>query len=49
MPEKTSLARGNVKGLKTEHLRAAIIKGEESGPATAFDMVDFIAAKRKAL
>jgi antitoxin ParD1/3/4 len=34
--------------LKIEHLRAAIIKGEQSGPATAFDMGDFIAAKRKA-
>jgi antitoxin ParD1/3/4 len=34
--------------LKIEHLRAAIIKGEDNGPATAFDMADFIAAKRTA-
>ncbi|MEO6609005.1 MAG: type II toxin-antitoxin system ParD family antitoxin [Aestuariivirga sp.] len=34
--------------LKVEALRAAIIKGEESGPATAFDMTDYISAKRKA-
>lgn len=33
--------------LKIEHLRAAIIKGEDSGPATAFDMRAFIAAKRR--
>jgi antitoxin ParD1/3/4 len=33
--------------LKIEHLRNAIIKGEESGPASAFDMADFIAVKRK--
>lgn len=34
--------------LKIERLRSAIIKGEDSGPATAFDMGDFIVAKRKA-
>ena len=34
--------------LKVDQLRAAIIKGEESGPATAFDMGGFIAATRKA-
>ena len=33
--------------LKVEALRAAIIKGEESGPATAFNMADYIAAKRQ--
>ncbi len=32
--------------LKIEALRAAIIKGEMSGPATAFNMDDFIAEKR---
>ncbi len=34
--------------LQVENLRAAIIKGEESGPATPFDMQAFIASKRKA-
>ena len=33
--------------LKIEHLRAAIIKGEKSGPATPFNMDKFIAAKRR--
>lgn len=34
--------------LKVENLRNAIIKGEESGTPTDFDMGAFIAAKRKA-
>lgn len=34
--------------LKVEILRNAIIKGEESGAPTDFDMSAFIAAKRKA-
>jgi antitoxin ParD1/3/4 len=34
--------------LKVENLRAAIIRGEESGPPTDFDMRAFITAKRKA-
>jgi antitoxin ParD1/3/4 len=33
--------------LKVEALRAAIIKGEESGAPVPFDMVAFIAAKRR--
>jgi antitoxin ParD1/3/4 len=33
--------------LKIEHLRAAIIKGIKSGPATPFSMDKFIAAKRR--
>jgi antitoxin ParD1/3/4 len=33
--------------LKVEALRAAIIKGEQSGPATAFNMADYIATKRQ--
>ena len=33
--------------LKVASLRAAIIKGENSGPATAFSMDKFIAAKRR--
>jgi antitoxin ParD1/3/4 len=33
--------------LKVESLRGAIIRGEKSGPATAFDMDRFIAAKRR--
>jgi antitoxin ParD1/3/4 len=33
--------------LKIEALRAAIIKGEASGPATDFDMANFIATKRR--
>jgi antitoxin ParD1/3/4 len=34
--------------LKVENLRAAIIRGEESGPPQDFDMEDFIASKRRA-
>ena len=34
--------------LKIERLRSAIMEGEASGPATAFDMVDYIKAKRSA-
>jgi antitoxin ParD1/3/4 len=34
--------------LKVEALRAAIIKGEESGAPSPFDMTKFIAAKRRA-
>ena len=34
--------------LKVEALRTAIIKGEESGAPTPFDMGAFIAAKRRA-
>ncbi len=33
--------------LKVEALRAAIIKGEQSGPATDFNMGDYIADKRR--
>jgi antitoxin ParD1/3/4 len=32
--------------LKIESLRAAITKGEESGPATDFDMAEYLATKR---
>ena len=32
--------------LKVEALRAALIEGEESGPATPFDFDAFIAGKR---
>jgi antitoxin ParD1/3/4 len=32
--------------LQVENLRAAIIRGEESGPANPFDMREFIASKR---
>jgi antitoxin ParD1/3/4 len=35
--------------LKVEGLRAAIIRGEESGPAETFDMKTFLAAKRQSL
>jgi Arc/MetJ-type ribon-helix-helix transcriptional regulator len=31
---------------KIRYLRAAIIEGEASGPATAFDMNDFLASNR---
>ena len=31
-----------------ERLRAAIIEGEASGPATPFDMNDFVKSKRRA-
>jgi antitoxin ParD1/3/4 len=34
--------------LKIENLRAAIIRGEESGEPQPFDMGEYIAAKRKA-
>jgi antitoxin ParD1/3/4 len=34
--------------LKVEALRAAIIKGEESGAPVPFDMAKFIAAKSRA-
>jgi antitoxin ParD1/3/4 len=34
--------------LKVERLRAAIIEGEASGPATPFDMNDFVKSKRRA-
>jgi hypothetical protein len=34
--------------LKVEALRAAIIKGEESGAPVPFDMNAFIATKRRA-
>ena len=34
--------------LKIENLRAAIIRGEESGEPQPFDMSEYIAAKRKA-
>jgi antitoxin ParD1/3/4 len=34
--------------LKIERLRAAIIEGEKSGPATPFEMSDFIKSKRRA-
>jgi antitoxin ParD1/3/4 len=34
--------------LKVAALRAAIITGEKSGPATAFNMDDYIAKKRRA-
>lgn len=33
--------------LKIENLRAAIIRGEESGEPQPFDMVEFVASKRK--
>jgi antitoxin ParD1/3/4 len=33
--------------LKIENLRAAIIRGEESGEPQPFDMAKFISAKRK--
>ena len=33
--------------LKVERLRAALLEGEASGETTAFNMKDFIAAKRK--
>ena len=33
--------------LKVQALRAAIIKGEQSGPATDFDMNEFLASKRR--
>ncbi len=33
--------------LRIEHLRAAIIKGEKSGPTTPFSMDKFIASKRR--
>jgi antitoxin ParD1/3/4 len=33
--------------LKVEALRAAIIKGEESGAPVPFDMAQYIAAKRR--
>lgn len=33
--------------LKIERLRAAITEGEASGPATKFDMDDYIKSKRK--
>lgn len=32
---------------KVAALRAALIEGEESGPATAFDIEEFIARKRR--
>jgi hypothetical protein len=32
---------------KIKNLRAAIIEGEASGPATAFNMDEFIASKRE--
>ena len=34
--------------LKIERLRAAIAEGEASGPATAFNMDDYLKAKRSA-
>ena len=34
--------------LKIERLRAAIAEGEASGPATPFNMEDFIKSKRRA-
>ena len=33
--------------LKIERLRAAIIEGEASGPATPFDMDDFLRSRRR--
>jgi antitoxin ParD1/3/4 len=33
--------------LKVEALRTAIVNGEQSGPATAFNMANYIATKRK--
>ena len=33
--------------LKIDRLRTAIAEGEASGPATAFDMDDYIKSKRK--
>lgn len=33
--------------MKVQALRAAIIKGEQSGPATDFDMHEYIAGKRR--
>jgi hypothetical protein len=32
---------------RIKNLRAAIIEGEASGPATAFDMDEFLASKRE--
>ena len=34
--------------LKIERLRNAILEGEASGPATAFNMKNYIATKRRA-
>lgn len=47
MAKNTSIVLGKEQELKIENLRAAIGKGEESGLATAFDMDEFIAAKRR--
>ena len=33
--------------LKVQALRAAIVKGEQSGPATDFDMNEYLASKRR--
>ena len=33
--------------LKVQALRAAIVKGEQSGPATDFDMNEYLANKRR--
>jgi antitoxin ParD1/3/4 len=33
--------------MKVERLRAALIEGEESGPATPFNFDEFIAGKRR--
>jgi antitoxin ParD1/3/4 len=50
MPKNTSLGLQllKVQEAKLSALRAALVEGENSGPATAFDFDRFIARKRKA-
>jgi antitoxin ParD1/3/4 len=49
MPKNTSLAlQLKEQEAKLSALRAALVEGENSGPATAFDFDRFIAGKRKA-
>ena len=47
MAKNTSVILSREQELEIENLRAAIVRGEESGQSQTFDVGEFVAAKRK--